>query len=31
VSVDAGSPAGRQVSVEVVTDEADEVAAGKIV
>src|SRR5580704_17809917 len=31
VSVDAGSPAARQVSVEVVTDEADKVAAGKVV
>ena len=31
VIVDAGSPTWRQVSVEVVTDEPDEVAAGQVV
>jgi len=31
VIVDAGSPTWRQVSVEVITDESDEVAAGEVV
>jgi len=31
VIVDAGSPAWRQVPVEVITDEPDEVAAGEVV